>query len=57
MINKPTKLPDPPDRICPGCGYRMSQLEVDSLRFNLSCPQCKSYKTSDFVRLQPNVKL
>lgn len=36
-------------RECPGCGYLMSQIEVDAHRENRLCPSCLCYYLSDFT--------
>jgi len=36
-------------RVCPDCGYEMSQLEIDSHRYDFDCPRCKDRKISEYV--------
>jgi uncharacterized paraquat-inducible protein A len=35
-------------RYCPGCAYLVSQVEIEAMRFNLSCPRCQQHKMSEF---------
>lgn len=35
-------------RLCPGCGYIMTQLEIDRLRFPVDCPRCGKWNTNAF---------
>jgi len=46
------KLPQPKDRACPKCGYRIAQLVVDMARLNFKCPRCHQHKLSEFVRIE-----
>lgn len=35
-------------RLCPDCGYVMTQLEIDRLRFPVECPRCGKWTTNAF---------
>jgi len=45
-------------RCCPKCGYLMSQMEVDLIRFELRCPRCKEHTMKEFqpIKDQPKQK-
>lgn len=35
-------------RVCPSCGYVMTQLEIDRLHFPVDCPRCCKHNTNEF---------
>lgn len=39
-------------RVCPLCGYVMTQLEIDRLRFPVECPRCGEHNTNEFQPLK-----
>ena len=39
-------------RLCPDCGYMVSQVAVEMMRFNFDCPKCSNRKISDFQPLR-----
>lgn len=47
-----TQLPEPADRACPECGYRINQLLVDLANANFECPRCGGATLALFVRLE-----
>jgi len=49
-------------RKCPGCGHKISQVEIASAVNNIACPRCAKHKLSEFVpdvppRFPPNGKI
>ncbi|NIX95318.1 hypothetical protein HCG45_21515 [Pseudomonas fulva] len=37
------------ERSCPGCGWRVSQFEIEATRFDFECPRCGKHKMSEFT--------
>ena len=35
-------------RACPGCGYMLSQFEVEACAINYECARCGHYRLSEF---------
>jgi len=45
-----TKLPPGVERRkCAGCGYLMTQVQVDAARLDFPCPRCRKHTLRDFV--------
>lgn len=36
------------ERYCPGCGFLVSQIEIELLRFVVPCPSCEDYNINEF---------
>lgn len=39
-------------RVCPGCGYEISQTEVDLARLDFPCPRCGKHTLREFLPIQ-----
>jgi len=36
-------------RICPGCGFGVTQIGASHLSYNFMCPRCGEHKISEFL--------
>ncbi len=44
-------------RICPGCGYLISQSQIEYAVFDYSCYGCRKHKLSEFKPIMADYKL